>query len=73
MKFVLWLSRAHDWHPIRVQRLMDAKDELFFDEWDVTQFVPKGKAWQIAKGTHRYRNHTPKVFRRILDCVLHGF
>lgn len=60
MKFVLWLSRAHDWHPIRVQRFMDAKDELFFDEWEVTQFVPKGKAWQIAKGTHRYRNHTPK-------------
>jgi beta-lactamase regulating signal transducer with metallopeptidase domain/thiol-disulfide isomerase/thioredoxin len=60
MKFVLWLSRAHDWHPIRLQRFMDAKDELFFDEWEVTDFVQKGNVWRIAKGTQRYRNHAPK-------------
>jgi len=54
-RFVLWLSRAHDWHPIRLQRFWDAKDELFFDEWEVTQFVQHGKIWRVAEGTHRYR------------------
>jgi beta-lactamase regulating signal transducer with metallopeptidase domain/thiol-disulfide isomerase/thioredoxin len=55
-RFVLWLSRAHDWHPIRLQRFWDAKDELFHDEWEVTRFVRHGEHWRIAEGTHRYRD-----------------
>ena len=54
-KFVLWLSRDHAWHPIRLQRYWDAKDELFFDEWEVTKFAQRGKDWRAAEGTHRYR------------------
>ena len=54
-KYVLWLSRAHAWHPIRWQRYWDAKDKLWFDEWEVTKFVPYGKLWRVAEGTHRYR------------------
>ena len=55
-KYVLWLSRAHAWHPIRWQRYWDAKDEFWFDEWEVTRFVPQGKLWRVAEGTHRYRD-----------------
>ncbi len=44
-KHVLWLSRAHDWHPIRLQRYWTPEDKHFFDEWEVTQFVQHGKFW----------------------------
>jgi beta-lactamase regulating signal transducer with metallopeptidase domain/thiol-disulfide isomerase/thioredoxin len=56
-RFVLWLSRAHDWHPIRLQRYSDAKDRLFFDEWEATKFARRGKVWRVVEGTHRYRDH----------------
>jgi beta-lactamase regulating signal transducer with metallopeptidase domain/thiol-disulfide isomerase/thioredoxin len=59
-KYVLWLSRAHAWHPIRWQRYWDAKDKLWFDEWEVTKFVPHGKLWRVAEGTHRYRERGRK-------------
>src|SRR6185369_11304281 len=52
----LWLSRAHDWHPIRLQRFWSPEDKLFFDEWEVTKFVQHGKLWRVAEGTHRYRD-----------------
>ncbi|HWB07863.1 MAG TPA: TIGR03067 domain-containing protein [Pirellulales bacterium] len=59
-RFVLWLSRAHAWHPVRLQRFWDAKDTLFHDEWEVTKFVRIGKDWRVAEGTHRYRNRDHK-------------
>ncbi len=61
-RYVLWLSRAHAWHPIRLQRYMDAKDKFWFDEWEVTKFVPHGKLWRVAEGTHRYRDWRDKEF-----------
>ncbi len=54
-RFALWLSRSHAWHPIRLQRYWDAKDKFWHDEWEVTKFVPQGKRWRVAEGTHRYR------------------
>lgn len=60
MKFVLWLSRAHAWHPVRLQRFWDAKDTVFHDEWEVAKFVQQGKDWRIAEGTHRYHNRDRK-------------
>ncbi len=59
-QYVLWLSRAHAWQPIRLQRYMDAKDKFWFDEWEVTKFVPHGKLWRVAEGTHRYRDWRDK-------------
>jgi uncharacterized protein (TIGR03067 family) len=59
-RYVLWLSRAHAWHPIRLQRYWDAKDKFWFDEWEVTKFVPRGKLWRVAEGTHRYRDRRDK-------------
>lgn len=58
MKFVLWLSRDHDWHPVRLQRFMDTQDELFHDEWEVTRFVQHGGVWRVAEGTQRYRERS---------------
>jgi beta-lactamase regulating signal transducer with metallopeptidase domain/thiol-disulfide isomerase/thioredoxin len=60
MKFVLWLSRAHAWHPVRLQKFWDAKDKVFHDEWEVTKFVQHGKDWRIAEGMHRYHNRNRK-------------
>ena len=54
-KYVLWLSRAHAWHPIRLQRYWEAKDKFWHDEWEVTKFVPHGKLWRVAEGTVRNR------------------
>jgi beta-lactamase regulating signal transducer with metallopeptidase domain/thiol-disulfide isomerase/thioredoxin len=63
-RYVLWLSRDHDWHPIRLQRFWDAEDKLFHDEWEVTKFVQQGKVWRVAEGTHRYR---PLKGRTVVD------
>ncbi len=60
MKFVLWLSRAHAWHPVRLQKFWDAKDTVFHDEWEVTEFAQHGKIWRIAEGTHRYHDQNRK-------------
>lgn len=57
--YVLWLSRLHDWHPIRLQRFWNKEDKLFHDEWEVTKFVQQGKVWRVAEGTHRYRDLDP--------------
>ncbi|HEV8000466.1 MAG TPA: M56 family metallopeptidase, partial [Planctomycetaceae bacterium] len=54
-RFVLWLSRAHDWHPVKLQRFVGAKSTLFFDEWVVTRFGA-GSNWRVADGTLRYRD-----------------
>lgn len=52
----LWLSRAHDWHPIRLQRFWKPEDKNFFDEWEITRFTQHEKNWRVAEGTHRYRD-----------------
>jgi thiol-disulfide isomerase/thioredoxin len=56
-RFVLWLSRAHAWHPIRLQRFMDLDAKQFFDEWEATKFIQEGKLWRVVEGTHRYRDY----------------
>ncbi len=60
MKFVLWLSRDHGWHPVRLQRFWDAQDTAFHDEWKVTRFVEDGKNWRIAEGTHLFHDRSRK-------------
>ncbi len=55
-RYLLWLSREHDWHPIRLQRFWTPEDEEFHDEWEVTRFIRRGNAWRVAEGTHRYRD-----------------
>lgn len=59
-RFVLWLSRTHAWHPIRLQRFMDLDAKLFFDEWEATKFVQNGKLWRVVEGTHRYRDYAER-------------
>ncbi len=71
-RFVLWLSRAHDWRPIRLQRYWNAEDKLFHDEWEVTKFVRRGEQWRVAEGTHRYRDsgdlaHPPEKITYAVD------
>jgi len=55
-RFVLWLSRTHAWHPIRLQRYFRMEDRSFFDEWEATKLVERGKQWRVVEGTHRYRD-----------------
>ncbi len=59
-RFVLWLSHAHAWHPIRLQRFMDLDAKLFFDEWEATKFVQNGTLWRVVEGTHRYRDYAER-------------
>jgi len=71
-RFVLWLSRAHDWHPVRLQRYWNAEDKLFHDEWEVTKFVRRGEQWRVAEGTFRYRDsgdlaHPPEKVTYAVD------
>jgi beta-lactamase regulating signal transducer with metallopeptidase domain len=66
MKFALWLSREHDWHPVRLQRYLDANDEHFHDQWEVTSFVRRGKVWRVAEGMHRYRRRGSQMHFKIL-------
>ncbi len=54
-RFVLWLSRAHDWHPVKLQRFLGPKAKEFFDEWVVTRFLG-GSRWRVAEGTVRFRD-----------------
>src|SRR5262249_34563702 len=46
-KTVLWLSRAHAWHPIRLQTFLNLDDKVYFSEWEVTKFVDRGKKWRV--------------------------
>ena len=55
-RFVLWLSQAHAWHPMRLQRYLRMEDTLFYDEWEATKFVQSGNQWRVVEGTHRYRD-----------------
>ena len=55
-RFVLWLSRAHAWHPMRLRRYLRMEDTLFFDEWEATKLVRSGNQWRVVEGTHRYRD-----------------
>lgn len=54
-KFVLWLSREHNWHPVRLHRFMRGEDKQAFSEWQVTKFAERDKNWRVAEGSVSYR------------------
>jgi thiol-disulfide isomerase/thioredoxin len=56
-RYVLWLSRAHDWHPIKLQHYMPASAKQFLDAWIATRFVKDAERWRIAEGSIWYRDH----------------
>ncbi|MGH7135510.1 MAG: hypothetical protein ACREHD_07200 [Pirellulales bacterium] len=55
-RFVLWLSRAHDWHPIKLRRYMSADAKHFLDEWMATKLVKEDGRWRMSEGTVRCRD-----------------
>jgi thiol-disulfide isomerase/thioredoxin len=59
-RFVLWLSRAHNWHPVRLQRYRSPSDKAFFSEWNATRLVRQGESWRVAEGTVHYRDYREK-------------
>ena len=56
MRFRLWLSRAHDWHPIKLQRYNTADSKQFFSEWRATRLERASGGWRIRQGTMAYRH-----------------
>jgi hypothetical protein len=56
-RYELWLSRNHDWHPVRLRRYMRSDAMAFFDEWSVTKFAKREGRWRVAEGTVRYHDH----------------
>lgn len=59
LRFELWLSRHHGWHPDRLRRFYGG-DKQFYDEWEVTKFVERDGQWHVAKGKHHYRDFEEK-------------
>jgi thiol-disulfide isomerase/thioredoxin len=55
-RFMLWLSREHDWHPIKLRRHLPADSAQFHDEWLVTKFVRENEQWRVSQGTIRYHD-----------------
>ena len=49
----LWLSRAHDWHPTRLQRYWIHDTTKPFAEWQATKLDEIEGRWRIVEGTVR--------------------
>lgn len=54
-RFDVWLSRAHNWYPLRVRRYWKTDDTLFHDEWEATRLVRDDGHWRVVAGERRYR------------------
>jgi len=56
-RYVMWLSRENDWHPIKLQRFRSLSSKLFFTEWEVTGIVEEAGQWRVKAGTIRTRHY----------------
>lgn len=57
MRFRLWLSREHAWHPVKLQRFNTSAAKQYFSEWQATELRRYNDRWRIEKGTIGYRNY----------------
>lgn len=54
IRHMLWLSREHDWHPVKLQRYLLGDTAQFIEEWSVTKFVEQDGQWRVSEGTIHY-------------------
>ena len=50
----LWLDPAYEWHPVKLQRFRGVPDQLFDEEWKVTEFRIAEKDVRVSAGTWRF-------------------
>ena len=57
MRFLLWLSHKHDWHPVKLQRFSTDTSKQFFSEWRATRLDRESGVWRVKEGTLAYRHY----------------
>lgn len=71
MRFRLWLSREHGWHPVKLQRFNNASSKSYFSQWQAKEFRKVDGDWRVEKGSMAYRHfeEADNPDAKVIYCV----